>query len=144
MNDRYLFRGKRKDTGAWMIGSLVCFPDDNEHYGIWSENAQSYLWVDSATVGQCTGLKDKNGTLIFEGDLLKGEYPEISYGENGKPFEGEMAVFIESVQFYTDQGGYMFCSDVGELSVFDEALAEKTEIIGNIHDTNNGGKQCKK
>ncbi|MCL2170651.1 MAG: YopX family protein, partial [Defluviitaleaceae bacterium] len=69
-NDRYFFRGKRKDNAMWMHGSLVAFPNDNEHYGIWSENAQSYLWVMPDTIGQCTGLKDKNDKLIFEGDIL--------------------------------------------------------------------------
>ncbi|MCL2556873.1 MAG: YopX family protein [Treponema sp.] len=65
-----IFRGKRKDTGKWMEGSLVCFPNDDEHCGIWSENAQTYLWVIPATVGQYTGISYRDSERIFEGDIV--------------------------------------------------------------------------
>ena len=70
MENKYLFRGKRKDNGEWIQGYL---------YGIWE---RSYiLWgmtndipdlveVDPATICKRTGIKDKNGKLIWENDIV--------------------------------------------------------------------------
>lgn len=85
MNDRYLYRGKRVDTGEWVEGSLVtgvffrlgqeipymfcpnladydCFEDFSEENGIFE--------VDPSTICQCTGLRGKNGKMIWENDIL--------------------------------------------------------------------------
>jgi len=133
MNDRYFFRGKCKDNGAWMQGSLIAFPDDNEHYGIWSENAQSYLWIYPATVGQCTGLKDKSGKLIFEGDIvLSGSY--------GKPEAISFGVNIGGagcgcgVNHYIGYVGFSLQDDYSEHEWRVVEEFSKYEVIGNIHD----------
>lgn len=66
MENRYLFKAKRKDNGEWVQGYL---------YGIWEK--RYILWgmtndipdmieVDPSTICQCTGLKDKNSKLIWE------------------------------------------------------------------------------
>ncbi len=70
MQERYLFKAKRTDNGKWIQGYL---------YGIWER--RYILWgmtndipnmveVDPSTICQCTELKDKNGKLIWENDIV--------------------------------------------------------------------------
>lgn len=85
MQDRYLFRGKRIDNGEWVIGNCI---DDgvtgqvfihtvgnsvNESDKVGEEGCLQFVAfeVAQATICQCTGLKDKNGNLIWENDIVR-------------------------------------------------------------------------
>lgn len=72
MKDRHLYRGMNKD-GGWEIGHLIILnampPKRLETYIVLPENFK--IEVSPETLGQCTGERDRNGKLIFEGDKIK-------------------------------------------------------------------------
>ena len=74
-----IFRGKREDNGEWITESETYIKDGD---GTWlCDESNDVVKVLPETVGQYTGLTDKNGVKIFEGDILGG-YLDDNYPEN--------------------------------------------------------------
>ena len=77
MEDRYLFKAKRIDTNDWILGFLSMHKTGKYFIRPIDGSASSSEEVDKNTICQCTGLKDKNGKLIWENDIVKDEHGNL-------------------------------------------------------------------
>lgn len=119
-----LFRGKRLDNGEWVEGFYCCLKGGKYHYILTGMLDITHGYpdlvkhaVDPATVGQFTGLLDKAGKRIFEGDIFDWGYSRVFDMRYTVSYDAEIASF-----FGAQKCGFL---SLGGINI---------EVIGNIHD----------
>lgn len=130
-----LFRGKRTDNGEFVSGYLTQRPSAIQygaHYSPWfidtppsdPEDSSVFYNVDGATVGQFTGLTDKNGEKIFEGDIVR------THMHNGRYYE-EITGVITYVKNHMGFGIH----NISAVEIdFIDAFHHRLEVLGNVFD----------
>lgn len=141
--DRFLSKAKRLNNGEWVTGNLIYDNKADEGYksiiipidvcDMYTQNKdlgfENWYKIDPETLCQCTGLKDKNGVLIFDGDII-----EVFDTYNQE-------VEITTTVIHGLDTGYpafdfkvSICEESNNFSYVMEAGYHEIEVIGNIHD----------
>lgn len=120
-----IYRGKRKDNGKWVIGKGIDtnFREAYILYG-WKDTSVGLFNVDDIevipeTIGQYTGLTDKNGVKIFEGDIVQ----IVNTGDE-----------ICLIEWDDDDAAFEVANNDVTQSFLVNLWGRDVEVIGNIHD----------
>lgn len=129
MEDRHLFKAKRVDNEEWVIGFYAHIY--KKHYIYTGQIIHGGLYdiaerfeVDPSTICQCTGLKDKNGKLIWENDII-----ECKDGKHNFQTQIEWDAYCAGFIFQDTQ-----TSAVSLDTITANGLYSESKVIGNIFD----------
>lgn len=132
MKDRYLYKAKGQCSKLWHYGMLTFCGDCTCHI---KDNLYNEKICDTSTLCQCTGLKDKNGKLIWENDIIKKDfYTDYDNYINSEAYTGRIQ--------YEDGGwsvertmsnGRICTSAIIDMIAYSKDI-EQFEVIGNIFD----------
>ena len=123
-----LCKGKRVDNGEWVEGYYVTI-GEKYHYILTGklDITQGYpefehFSIVSETAGRFTGLTDKNGTKIFEGDIIRAKWVHLNITDTVVG----IVKFIDAAFVLETKNEYLFFED--------NIFGIECEVIGNIHD----------
>lgn len=135
MEDRYLFKAKRVDNGKWIMGLLTVMWGQLHIVNPYDENT-AYP-IDKDTICRCTGLRDKNGMLIWENDILDGfTYPYMSDGVHNYYVEVCWCNNVPGFGIYTQKYPESKVAGIsaGMTELMEDWDPNDWKVIGNIFD----------
>ena len=140
MNNRYLYRAKRMDSGEWVEGNLITDEHNTNicfigYLFAMDESGNVHdtdiAKVDKSTICQCTGLKDKNGKMIWENDIVAYHFGKtcapICFGSYQSCFDNTKT---EHVGFYVNWNDK--CNYRKDLGYWINMI--EVDVVGNVFD----------